>query len=350
MQIGCVTLVAALLLWIVQEATAPGPPPPVGCNASLIYGLIPGDSTYSCGSIPEGGIYSFLTQCTANCTDEGLTGIRAQFHCGMPSPSVYVWAWSDNPLVCVFQCTDYSFFSQNNYTSVDCVQQTVVPGTVCTANCSAQGATDVQGVFVCDLDGEFVGNPIDCAPAPPPATCDIFALAEQVPAMVSIDCTPDDENPSALGTQCRVSCLQPGYNGTATYTCLGNNTWVGCPLSCQPVVCPLFRPDDEEDKARLHNCTGPHVTGQQCTIFCRGKYRYCGTHSGQLTCTGVAPGVSEWVGYQECCRRYNIDPKKDKDDHKHDKDKDKDKDKDDHKRDRRRRSNPRDGHGAHHEH
>jgi hypothetical protein len=128
-------------------------------------------------------------------------------------------------------------------------------------------------------------------------------LVEQLPLDALITCTPNDDNPSAVGTTCNVSCQTPGFSGNSAFTCIGNDTWVGCALICAPASCPEFHPEGEKDEERLENCTGPHVVGDSCRIACRGKFQYCGMDSAELDCVGVSPGVAAWQGNPNCCKR-----------------------------------------------
>ena len=283
------------------------------CNVSVIGEgvIIPGecDVIVQNGTVPIGAVCQQLCNISIPGVDNGpfntacLEGGTFQNYCGRPNTC--------RPLN---DLCDYNVIQCFNGAGTPALPiGEVLQGGWCIANCTNEGFTDVSGVFVCDFDLTMLGDALQCAPTvcPAPPSCDLFALAEQVPQSATIVCTPSDENPSALGTECVVTCMQDGYTGSSVFTCAGNNTWVGCPLECEPVACPAFHPEHKQDRKRLHNCTGTYVTGQQCEISCRGKYRYCGTHSGVLTCTGVAPGVSAWTGYQNCCPRHDDD-----DDHK----------------------------------
>jgi hypothetical protein len=179
-------------------------------------------------------------------------------------------------------------------------------GDICFYNCTTAGLTGNEAAAKCS-GGDiwtFIGNIVCQAGNCTPETCDLFTLVEALPADISILCTPDEMNPSDIRTVCQVNCTAPGFTGSSTFTCAGADTWVGVPLTCNPVACPAFHPEGEEDERRLRNCTGTFAPGESCRIRCRGKYKYCGMDSAELDCVGVSPGVSVWVGNPNCCSKY----------------------------------------------
>ena len=275
------------------------------CTFDQLTAVIPPASATTCtsGESP----FALGSVCYANCTTSGLTRVQGVFVCSLTGNWVGDAFSCVAPPTCTFTPLYYELF---NYTLLACSNgaSNIPPipyGVSCLVQCRAPGNPEPEGQIACVLEtpthAVFEMYPIlDCSYPP---TCNYSLLAEQLPANVSVVC---DAGPpvglAAVGTVCSTNCTEGGYTGSANFTCIGQDDWVGC-LTCDPVACPALSSYDNPD---IENCVGTFYPGEHCELDCgRGDYKLCPGSNGEVKCVGIAPGVSEWQGAQRCCREHS---------------------------------------------
>ena len=206
-----------------------------------------------------------------------------------------------------FPCINPYF---TGYTITDCsvpVGNCMPLGSNCTATCSSPGPCEEPPILIVCSFHEFSDSGfatwdgvLPTCTCPP--RCPLANLTAMLPASVTVTCTSDGD-PQPIGSTCTTNCSGLGMSGVSTFTCSDSGAWVGCPLTCSPVACPLLPCATRRDRFQYRDCQGPFYPGQDCDVRCGENHILCPGASDDLDCVGVAPWVSAWQGNQTCCRR-----------------------------------------------
>ena len=98
--------------------------------------------------------------------------------------------------------------------------------------------------------------------------------------------------PQVTGVNCSVSCDGGHYlEGSALRSCLPNNTWSGVASGCHPLLCDPLKPSNIT--AIVPPCHNEYKA--TCTLACVRGYTTAHGSVYQQTCSLASDGSTEWT-------------------------------------------------------